>query len=201
MEEILTKETAKKLMEIKGEIRGIVFKTDVTFILKEKGEEGLKKLEAEMERLGYPFKYNAIKTSEFYPIGLRIISLLLIKQIFGFSEEKIEEMGSLAIKFSPLLRIITKLFLNFEKIFFSRGPELFKKILRVGEIIPVIIDTKKKEAIIRFKDLDLHPIYCRYLKGGLSSFFKVATGVQTITCQETKCTFQGDEYHEFLLKW
>ena len=185
MGKIISKKIAEQIMKIEGEIRGVVFKTDVEFILKEKGITGLKKIEEEMKNLGHPLNYKEIKTMEFYPIGLRIVSLLVIKQNFNLSEKKIEEMGSFAIKSSLLIRILMNLFLNFKKIFFSKGPELFKKFLRVGEFIPVMVDDENKTAIIRFKDLDLHPVYCAYLRGGLSSFFKIITGSKTVSCQES----------------
>jgi len=57
----LTKEFAQKLMEIKGEVRGVAFRTDTEYILREKGEEGLKKLEDKMARLGYPIKYKKLR--------------------------------------------------------------------------------------------------------------------------------------------
>jgi len=38
------------LMKIKGEARGTHFKNDADFIIKEKGEDGLKNVEKELER-------------------------------------------------------------------------------------------------------------------------------------------------------
>lgn len=58
MEEIISREIAKELMGIEGKVRGAVFKADVDFITKEKGREGLKKIEERMESLGYIFKYD-----------------------------------------------------------------------------------------------------------------------------------------------
>jgi hypothetical protein len=67
MNQELTKEIIKKLMEIKGEAKGVTFKTDAEHILKEKGDEGLKRLEAELESLGCPIKYQQIKAMAFLP--------------------------------------------------------------------------------------------------------------------------------------
>lgn len=57
MDEILNKEIARKFMRIEGEVRGIALKSHQDFIIKEKEEEGLEKLEKELKELGYPIKY------------------------------------------------------------------------------------------------------------------------------------------------
>lgn len=54
---MLEKEEAKKLMEINGEARDIVFQVDYKFLLEKKGEEAVKKAEEKMAELGYPLKY------------------------------------------------------------------------------------------------------------------------------------------------
>jgi hypothetical protein len=197
----LTKEVAQKLMEIKGEVRGAVFKTDAEYVLKEKGEEGLKKVEEELEKLGYPIKYKEIKTLNYYPVGLRIISLLTIKKVFDFDEKKIEEMGFFATKISLISRFFIKYVFSFSKIFFEQGPRIWREHWTVGELIPVELNEEKKYAILNLKSFNLHPIYCSYLKGYFSGLFQRMVKSPKITCEETKCTFRGDKYHEFLLKW
>ena len=61
MQDTLNKETASKLMAMKGEVRGIALKSHQEFIMNEKGEAGLKALEDEMASLGYPIKYKDIE--------------------------------------------------------------------------------------------------------------------------------------------
>ena len=99
MNEELTKETAAKLMQSRGEVKGVVFKTDEKYILKERGEEGLKLLEQELKKLGYPIKYKEIKAMSLHPIGLRAISLLMIKKVFKFDDKEIEKIGVLPPKY------------------------------------------------------------------------------------------------------
>ena len=43
-------------MKVKGEVRGAGLKVDWEFILREKGEEGLKRVEDRMAELGFPLK-------------------------------------------------------------------------------------------------------------------------------------------------
>jgi histidyl-tRNA synthetase len=78
MEEI-KKEELDKLMKIEGEIKGVAFQADAKYILEKEGEEGLKKLEKRVKEFGYPIDYRTVRALNFYPIGLRVISLLLIK--------------------------------------------------------------------------------------------------------------------------
>jgi len=200
MEEI-TKETAKKLMEIEGEVRGVVFKTDSEYLLKEEGEEGLKKLEEELEKLGYPIKFKEIKTMAFYPVGLRVLSLLAIKKVFNFNDEKIKKMGVFATKTSLIIKLFIKYFFSAQRVFYKEAPKIWRKHWTVGELTPVELNEEKKYGILRVKNFNLHPIYCCYLEGYFSGILQMLIKTQKITCEETKCTFRGDEYHEFLLKW
>lgn len=115
--EKLTKELTKKLMEIKGEARGVTLEIDGKYILKEKGEEGLKKLEDELEKLGYPIKYKEIKTFDYYPAGLRALSLLAIKKVFGFDIKKIKEIGFSGTKISLIIKFFIRYVFSFQKFF------------------------------------------------------------------------------------
>ena len=201
MNQELTKEIAKKLMEIKGKARGVVFKTDIEYILGEKGEEGIKKLEDELGKLGYPIKFKEIKTMEFYPVGLRAISLLVIKKVFNFDDEKIEEMGFFATKKSLIIKLFIRYFLSLQRVFFKESPKMWRKHYTIGELAPVELNEEKKYAILRLKDFNLHPIYCIYLGGYISGLIQLMVKNPKIICEETKCTFKGDEYHEYLIKW
>ena len=200
MEEI-TKETAKKLMEIEGEVRGVVFKTDSEYLLKEEGEEGLKKLEEELEKLGYPIKFKEIKTMAFYPVGLRVLSLLAIKKVFNFNDEKIKEMGFFATKKSLIIKLFIRYFLSLQRVFSKEAPRLWKEHYTIGELVPVELNEAKKYAVLRLKDFTLHPINCIYLGGYFCGVTQMVVKTPQLTFEETKCTFKGDEYHEYLIKW
>jgi hypothetical protein len=201
MNQELTKETIKKLMEIKGEVKGVTFKTDAEHILKEKGEEGLKRLEAELESLGCPIKYRDIRTMDSYPVGLRAISLLAIKRIFNYDDKKIEEMGFLATKRSLIIKLFVKYFLSIERVFYKEAPKIWTQHFTIGQLIPIELNEEKKYAILRLKDFNLHPVYCIYLGGYFCGILNMLVRTSQITFEETKCTFRGDEYHEYLIKW
>jgi len=197
----LTKETAQKLMGIQGEVRGVTFKTDIEYILKEKGEEGLKKVEQALERLGCPIRYKEINTMTFYPVGLRALSLLVIKQIFDFTNEEIKKMGFFATKVSLMIKLFTRYFLSLQRVFFKEAPRIWKKHWTLGELVPVELNEEKKYAIMKLENFNLHPIYCHYLGGYFCGVLQLIIKSTQITSEETKCPFLGDQYHEYLIRW
>ena len=74
-------------------------------------------------------------------------------------------------------------------------------------ICPASFDSNKrcnelyeKYAIARIENFELCPSHCCTLKGYFLSVVKMILG-RPISCEETKCTFRGDEYHEFRITW
>jgi len=199
MEEIISKEEFDKLMAIKGEARGDALKGEPEFILKEKGEEGLKKLEEAMAKLGYPIKYKEINRTNFYPLGLEAVTLVLIKKIFNFDDKKFEEMGKFESKMSFIIKIFMKYFFSIERVA-KEVSNMWRKNYTVGELKVAELDENKKYAILRMENFRLHPIHCITLIGYFASVLQMMVSSK-VTCQETKCIFRGDPYHEYLLKW
>lgn len=196
---MLTKKEADKLIRLNGESRGANIKVDLDFILETKGEKGLRKLEKRMAELGYPLDYKNIKEMDFYPIGFDAIILLSIKDVFNFKYEDIEKMGSAVVKFSPLIKVFMKYFGSL-KLVSGQIPDMWKKHYTIGKLIMTDFSEEKRYIIIREEDFKIHPVYCSIHKG---YFIKVVQLIvkSLVTCQETKCMFKDDPYHEFLLTW
>jgi predicted hydrocarbon binding protein len=201
MEQELTKERALELMKLKGQVRGAVFKTDREFVLKEEGENGLKLLEEEMKRLGYPIKYKEIESTSFHPIGLRAISLLTIKKVFGFDNDKIQEMGLFATKVSLIVRLFVRYFSSTEKFLLEKAPALWKRHWTEGSLVVSEVNMKEKYSIAQIKDFNLCPAFCYYLRGYFEGILHLTTGSSRVDAQEVKCFFQGDKHHEYLIRW
>jgi len=196
------KEEIKRLMEIEGQVRGVVLKTDAAYVLAEKGEGWLKKIEEEIEKLGHPLNYQKIKSMDFYPVGLRVLSLLAIKKTLNFDDEKIKDMGLVATKKSLIIKLFVRYFLSVERVFFQEAPRIWQKHWTRGTLVPVELSEEKKYGLLRLKDFDLHPLYCSvYLCGYFPGILQMLVKSPKITCQETKCSFKGDGWHEYLLKW
>ncbi|MBZ9571923.1 hypothetical protein KJA15_01115 [Patescibacteria group bacterium] len=198
MEEVIPKEEFNKLMKIEGEVKGSAIKEAIRFIFKEKGGEGIKKLEDTIIKLGYP-KYREIKTMDFYPIGIAAITQIVIKRLFNFDDKKLQEMGKFEAKFSLIIRLLTKYLFSLEKAV-KQVPEMWEKYYTVGDLKVAEYDEEKKYLILRLENFRVHPLFCQVLKGYFSSILQMIVRDE-ITCKETKCIFRGDEYDEFLLKW
>lgn len=199
MEKIISKEELEELMKIEGKVRGIAFKNEAKFIVKEEGEEGLKRLEDAMASLGCPMKYKEIKGLNFYPIRLLAINLLIIKRLFLYDDEKFQEIGRFEAKLSFIIKLFLKYFVSLDSAI-KQIPKMWGKHYTVGTLTIAECNEKEKYLIARLEGFRLHPLYCQITKGFGSSLIKMVIG-SDVTCEEIKCAYRGDEYHEFLLKW
>lgn len=138
----ITKEEFDRLINIKGKVREAALKTGADFIVKEQGEEGLSKLEGLIGNLGYPIHYHGVNTMEFYPIGLMALALLGSKRIFGFNDEKFQEMGSFESKISLIVRIFMKYFVSPDKAA-RKVASMWSKYHTIGEL--EVIENNKEE--------------------------------------------------------
>ncbi len=199
MEEQITKETLERLSGIEGESRGASFKADGDFILKEKGEEGLIKLEERLAELGYPIKYKEMKATDFFPSGLRGIELLVIRELFNFTKEDFAQMGIFQTKISLILKLFMKFFVSID-VLSKKVPEMWRKYYTTGDLKVTEHNTAEKYLILTLSNFALHPFHCQLLEGYFANAVKMVVGV-SVVCKETKCTFRGDDHHEFLAKW
>ncbi len=198
-EEIISKEELSKLMKINGEVRMVGIKSYLDFILKEEGEEGLKKIEEAMLSFGFPLKREKIRKMDFYPLNQLAVLLVTIKKLFNYSDEKFQEMGTFQVRGSLLLTMLVKYLVSLNRAA-KELPNLWRKHLTVGDLIAVELNEEKKYLIMRLENYRMHPIHCQILKGYfLASLQRIIR--ETGTCEETKCIFRGDDYHEFLVKW
>ncbi|OGZ19093.1 MAG: hypothetical protein A2Z68_01690 [Candidatus Nealsonbacteria bacterium RBG_13_38_11] len=202
MTEILTKEITDRLLKIKGECRGFAIKQDGDYILKEKGKEGLGKLEKELEKAGYPLKYSEMNNMKFYPAGLRALSLLAIKKAFNIDDEEIRKVCAFQPKTSLIVRLFAKYFYSVPAIM-KKTQDLWAKYWNIGKLTFVEYNDKEKRAIVRIEDIDLDPIWCRCNEGYMASLAElvVGKGTKNIQCKELKCPSKGDKYHEFLITY
>lgn len=199
MEQIISKEEPNKIMKVKGEIRGVAIKGEMEFILKEEGKEGLKKLEDQMAELGYPIKYKEIKPMTFYPLNLYGAIQLVVKSLFNFDNKKFQEMGAFEAKISLIARLFMKFFFSSEKMI-REAPKMWKRYLTIGDLKVIETNEEKKYLILRIENFRFHLIHCQILKGFISTIIQMIVNSK-VSCEETKCVYEGDEYHEFLLKW
>lgn len=200
MPDELTRELAEKLMRIKGEARGIHLKNDAEYILATKGEKGLKMVEEELNSLGFPIDYKKIRNLEFYPTGLRAISLLAAQKTFHWDNEEIKKMCEFAARASFVIKLYIKFFYSLPKLM-EKASKMWREYWTRGNLSVRDYDEEKRYVIIRIENFDLHPIYCRCLEGYLNGLAKMVTKTKKPECQEIECPFKGGKAHEFLIKW
>lgn len=203
MEEKLTKELAKKLMAIKGEVRGLALKYDGEYISQEKGERGLARLEKELERLGCPIKYKEIRATSFFPIGLRAISLLAMKEVFDWDDDKIKMVGAFHPGVPTNIRLFVK-YLYSPLRALKSTQRMWEKYYTIGKITFVKYDKERKYALFELRNFDIHPIVCRVVEGHIAFLVKIALNFPEVTCKEIKCSFEDKKPgsgHEFIIQW
>ena len=199
MEEVISKKELDELMRIKGEVKGVAIKENMEFIIKEEGEKGLKKLEDTLAELGFPIKFKEIRAMNFYPLRLDAVTLLTIKRLFNYDDKKFEEMGRFEPKISFIIRIFIKYFVSLEKAA-KEVPKMWRQTFTVGELEVGEIEKEKRRGTLQLKNYRLLPIQCQILKGYFASVLEMIVGTR-VTCQETKCVYRGDKFHEFSFKW
>lgn len=199
MEKIISEEKLNKIMSLKGKVRGVVIRDGIEYVLKEKGQEGVQKLEEAMEQAGYPIKYQEIRLNDFYPIGYQALTLELIKRVLGFDKKEFQKMGEFTPKFSILIKIFMKYFISMDRLA-KEVPKMWKKHYTVGNINILEMDQEKKRGTIRIENFECHPLHCQSLVTYLPTIVQMVIG-EKVECKETKCVHRGDNYHEFLLQW
>ena len=199
MEQIISKEELNRLMNIKGEVRGLALKSHGEFIVKEKDEQGLKELESKMMELGCPIDHKELGVMNFYPISTEAIALLMIKGLFNFDDQKFREMGIFSSKTSLIMKLFIKYFISIN-VMVKQASKMWKEYYTVGNLETVEFNKEKKYLVLRLENFNVHPLHCLHLEGYFSSIVKMIVKAPVI-CNETKCVHLGDRYHEFLLKW
>jgi hypothetical protein len=190
------------LKNIKGDVRGVVFKTDAEFVKEKIGEKGIEKLQDAADQMGIPIDYKGgFNATRWYPLSWRVLSILLIQEVFDWNDEKIIEMGSAAPKYSFMIRTLLRYFLSLEKTF-SEISKYWTEHYSVGELVvpdPTVIN--ENYLLFYLKDFKVHPIMCEYYKGYFLAVCKLIIKADNMSIVETKCMFKGDDYHEFKVIW
>jgi hypothetical protein len=199
MEQIISQEELDELMKIKGEVNGRGLKID--FILKKEGREGRKKMDEAIASLGLDFLPNQKEITKYkdYPVWLIVVYMLIGKRLFNWDDEKFQEMGKLTLRSPFIIRFFLRYFVSLEKIA-KEAPKMWRTYFTVGDLKTVEYDEEKKYIVLRLENFRLHPLHCQFLKGFFSSALQMVIR-EEVSCEETKCVYRGDEYHEFLFKW
>ena len=196
MNEIINKEIAGKLMQIEGKAKGSVFINDMDYVLKKEGEEAIERIEEAAKELGYDISLDKFNAEKWYPIGLRVILLLLIKKTLNWEDFEIRKMGKEAVESSLVLKLSIKLLRSLKK-FVKEAPSYWKRYYTIGKLKLVSINEKEGSGIFRLEDFKVHPILCGvYLEGLFEKLYQLIMGERG-RCKHTKCVFKDSPYCEY----
>lgn len=189
------------LLKLNGKIRGVVFQTDARYVLEKEGEVGLQELEEKAKRYNLPINYRSAKALEWCPIGLRIVSLLLIKETFGYQDSEIRKMGEMAPKVSFIVKLFFRLFLSPRKLA-EECPRYWKEHHTLGELRAVRIDEDRNEIVLRLENYVVHPLFCLYLEGYFETVMCLARESRKAKAKEIACPFKDNlPFHDYLITW
>ncbi len=198
MSKYILKEELEALGKIKGELRGASLKGDGEFVERRLGKEAVTELEHEMAEVGFPINYSELKSLAFYPLKLDAVNLVLMKRMF-FSEKEMIELGSFLSKTSLVLRFFMKYFVSVDRVV-EKASEMWGQSYTKGSLEVTKYDKQAREIIVRIEDFFAHPLYCKVFEGYFQSVVKMIIKAP-VSCEETKCQYEGDKGDEFLFRW
>lgn len=197
---MVDKEKIERIMATPGKARGVVFTQDRGYILEKVGEEALKNVQAETEKMGHPIDYMNIKPLVWYPIGLWVVHLLAVKQALNWGDKEIFEMGNEAPKFSIMVKMLLKYFVSLKKSY-QESPHYWRKHFTVGHLELPEFHEDEKWLIVRLGEFKIHPITCTLLAGYFLRIAQYVIKSPQVKIQEVKCVHQGDPCDDFLFTW
>jgi len=211
-------EDIKNLKDLPGMARGQTIKNALQSILVMEGEEGLAKLEKKMKELGcweecyselkvryneFPIRYKEfkkIRSFDWYPLWYDLVPIIVAAEIFNWDEERIKEFGRNNQKISFFEKVLLKYFVSPERTFKAASGR-WKIHYSVGELESVEFSEREKYLILRLKNFSGHPTFCKLLTGYFEAAASFVVASEKVKGKETKCTFRGDPYHEYLISW
>lgn len=194
----VSKEEISEIVSNDGKVRGVVLYTDAEYIRRHEGEETLRRVEQETREMGYPIDYGKVKLMDWYPIGLRAISLQAIKKVLNWDDEQLKGMGRSAPTYSIITKLMLRYFVSLNTLV-ERVQSYWDKNYTVGFITARLFD---KSVFICLKDCQIPRALFPYLEG----YFLRAMGMvignhEQIRLEETKWMHEDGKCHEFVLRW
>jgi len=201
---MISQEEIIRIKNLSAKVRGqTIINNFETFLLIE-GKEGLEKLLSKLKELGCWVKEfenipTNIKTFDWYPLWYDILPIVVAVDLFNWDKEKIRKFGIYNQKVSFFEKVLLKYFVSL-KITAQTAGERWKKHYSEGELEVAELNEQKKIVRLVLKNFSPHPVLCNILEGYFEASVSYLVGSK-LKVEETKCTFKGDPYHEFLITW
>ncbi len=195
------KEIADDLMKLKGNIKGEGILNNLTYIEKEKGINGLKKIEDKMKEIGHPLVFKNIKSVDWYPESYNALINVVARSVFNWNDNDIFNSGMSAPRYSLFTKIMMRYLIS-PFLLMSKANEYWGKMFDFGKINVVESDEKNRKIIFRVEGYNKSSVSCIYQAGYYFELFRYVLGRdKNIKIQETKCIHANDDYHEYKITW
>lgn len=195
--------TIERLRKMEGKIRGCCLKSMVDFLLGSEKKKFLPDIQNKLAEYGFEEDLREVRTLTWYPVSYIIASLFSFYEVLDWGEEEIKQAGRNCPKSSAqiVFRISTSIYvISLEKAF-TMLPSAWKKLVNFGSLKGFELNKKEKYLTARIRDFHVHPLYCKFIEGFGEGLGKVLIRSEKISCEERKCDFRGDPYHEFVVRW
>ena len=84
---------------------------------------------------------------------------------------------------------------------FEESGKYWEKHYSIGKLEAFRIDIENKQLVLHLLDFKAHPILCIYFKGYFKSIAGLVVKAEKMFIEETKCMFEDNPYHEFVINW
>ena len=159
---LISKQFLEEIKKMEGEIIGSSLKTDRDFIIEKEGVKGLRKLEVEMEKAGYPLKQAEIDKYKWDPVQQDFLSLMLTQKIFNWKDETIREWGRWGAKTNFIIKLMSRLVSK--KTISKLASKYWRRYYTKGEI-EYKLDYEKRTGTVTIRDFVIYPVHLHYLEG------------------------------------
>ena len=181
-----------------GNVRGAALCTDAEYIQRLKGEEVLQRVEEVTSEMSYPIEYSEVNGMAWYPVGLRIVSLLAITKVLSWDDEQLLEMGRSAPKHSVITKFMLRYFVSVETLA-EKLQTYWRHNYDRGCLKGIVID---RVAFLCLSDFVLHPILSTYLQGYFVGVLSMVIGSdKLIKVKKTDGWHASNKCNDFVLRW
>ena len=193
---LISKQFLEEIRKMEGEIIGSSLKTDRDFIIEKEGIKGLRKLEAEMKKAGYPLRQAEIDKYKWYPVQQDFLSLLLAQKIFNWSDETIREWGRWGAKTNFIIKLMARL-VSKETIS-KLASKYWRKYYTKGEI-EYKLDDKKRTGTVIIRDFIIYPVHLHYLEGYFYQIMCLMVPSENLKVKGSET--REFDVHQFKITW
>ncbi len=199
MKEETLEQAAERLLNLEGNAKGEVLRTFLRIVEEKEGKEGLEKLKKKLRELGVKQDLDNVKSFQWTKEGVNALAVVTGKELFGWTEEEVFEIGRSTPKISFVIKVLVKYLVSIETLF-KNSDTYWKKHYDFGSFEPVEFNKEKQKVVLREKDYKTHPLVCIHHAGYFKGLAEFVLG-ENVTIEETECVHEGAEYNEYVIRW